>query len=68
MPGSNAAPKPSPLRSEPRATLGAPTGENFTAGARGHAGSETVGTFAVQVARLKSAFHVGLLRAGKSSC
>jgi hypothetical protein len=27
-----------------------------------------VRAFAVQVARLKSAFHAGVLRAGKSSC
>jgi len=66
--GTNAAPKRNPLRSEPSATLGAATGENFAAGARRHAGTETVRAFTVQVARLKSAFHAGVLRAGKSSC
>ncbi len=56
LPG-NVAPNPSPLGRQASATLCTPACENFATGARGHARAKAVGTLAMQIAGLKSAFH-----------
>jgi hypothetical protein len=65
VPERNAAPKRNPLRSEPRATLGASAGEHFAAGRSRHACAEAVRALAVQIAGLKCSFHADALRARK---
>lgn len=64
---SNAVPNRCSLRRQARATFRAAARQDLAAVGRSHAGAEAVGALAVQIARLKSAFHTGIPRERKSS-